>query len=220
MSQRSILLTAAGLTAFVLLVIGAAGALVLQAAAPPATPAPTAVVAATAPAADPVAAAYAARDAAYQAALQQAQTQLQEATRRLEQANSQLSAAYAAATVSAAQPLPPTAPPPTVVPPTPVPPLAAVPTAPPYPVTALQAAAIALAAAPGGNLLARPDLVDFQGSAAYEVRLDQGMIYVSATSGGILYNGVAATQAAPAAGAAPRTGGGEHEGREQDGGDD
>jgi len=44
-----------------------------------------------------------------------------------------------------------------------------------------------LNATPGALALALPDLVDFQGNIAYEVRLDLGLVYVDANSGQILY---------------------------------
>jgi hypothetical protein len=40
--------------------------------------------------------------------------------------------------------------------------------------------------APGASLLATPELVDFQSRAAYEVRLDRGVVYVDANSGEVL----------------------------------
>ena len=52
-----------------------------------------------------------------------------------------------------------------------------------------QAAAIALQAVPGAVLLRLPELVDFQGTMAYEIALDLGMLYIDANTGQILYNG-------------------------------
>jgi len=43
-------------------------------------------------------------------------------------------------------------------------------------------------------LLATPELVSFQGTVAYEVHLDRGLVYVDATTGNVLYNGVPAQQ--------------------------
>lgn len=175
MNQRTALLLSAGLTAFVLVVLGGLAATLLQPPAPaPAAsdPAGTAPVAA-APAMDP------AREAAYQQALADAQAQLTEANRRLEEANAQLAAAA----------IPPTA----VPPPPPAP--ADPPAAPTYPVSADVAGQIALIAAPGATLQAGPDLVLYQNTPAYEVPLDQGRVYVDATTGRVLYNGVAASAA-------------------------
>lgn len=71
--------------------------------------------------------------------------------------------------------------------------------APAYAVSADQAGQIALDAATGAALTRTPELVDFQGTVAYEVLLDQGMLYVDANSGQVLHNGVT-TMAAPASG--------------------
>ena len=67
--------------------------------------------------------------------------------------------------------------------------VAATAAAPAYPFTPDQATNIALQAAPGAVLLSQPELVNFQGVMAYEVALDQGLVYVDATTGQILYNG-------------------------------
>lgn len=58
-----------------------------------------------------------------------------------------------------------------------------------YPVSPDQAGSIALSNAPGVSLLQQPQLVNFQGTAAYEVLLDRGQIFVDATSGQVLYDG-------------------------------
>jgi uncharacterized membrane protein YkoI len=55
-------------------------------------------------------------------------------------------------------------------------------------ITADRAALIALDAAVGTRLLHDPELVNFEGSTAYEVPLDQGMVYVDAQTGTILAN--------------------------------
>jgi hypothetical protein len=174
MNQRTALLLSAGLTAFILVVLGGLAATLLQPPAPATSdPAGAPVAAAPAPALDP------AREAAYQQALADAQAQLTEANRRLEEANAQLAAAAV--------------PPPVVPPPAPVP--ADPPAAPTYPVSADVAGQIALVAAPGATLQAGPGLVLYQNTPAYEVQLDQGRVYVDATTGRVLYNGVAAATA-------------------------
>jgi uncharacterized membrane protein YkoI len=61
-----------------------------------------------------------------------------------------------------------------------------------YPVSADQASAIALGIVEGTSLLQQPRLVDFQGKAAYEVQLSRGMVYVDASTGQVLYDGVTA----------------------------
>ncbi len=185
MTQRSALLITAGLTTFVLIVLGGLGAYLAQPPAAPA-PAPAAATDAAPPnsgSADPVAT----QAAVYQQALQDARTQLDEANRRLAAANAQLRLAQT-----------PTAPPPPVA-------STAAPAAPTDAVSAPAAAQAALALAPGATLTSRPEVVSYRGTAAYEVRLDRGTVYVDAGSGQILYNGVApAVQApAPVAGQAP-----------------
>ncbi len=74
-----------------------------------------------------------------------------------------------------------------------------------------QATAIALGVVPNtAQPIGVPELVNFEGTVAYEVIFDQGMVYVDATAGDILYNGVvvqatqAATQAPQAATQAPQ----------------
>jgi hypothetical protein len=63
------------------------------------------------------------------------------------------------------------------------------PAQPTYPVTPDQAAARAIAFA-GGTLVQPPQLVDVQGTIAYEVVLTGGTYYVNATTSGILMNNV------------------------------
>jgi uncharacterized membrane protein YkoI len=55
-------------------------------------------------------------------------------------------------------------------------------------ITADRSALIALDAAVGARLLYDPELVNFEGSTAYEVPLDQGMVYVDAQTGDVLAN--------------------------------
>ncbi len=52
------------------------------------------------------------------------------------------------------------------------------------------AAQIAMNAAPGTQLTKTPELVSFNGTVAYEVVLNQGTVYVDASSGKILSNSV------------------------------
>ena len=54
---------------------------------------------------------------------------------------------------------------------------------------------LALAVVPNGISLSAPELVDFQGVTAYEVSLAQGLVYIDANTGGLLYNGAAQTTA-------------------------
>ena len=179
MTQRNALLISAVLAAFLLAVLGGLAATLLQPTAPPpAADDPTVAGAvAAAPALDP------AREAAYQQALADAQAQLLEANRRLAEANAQLEAA----------PIPP----PTTAPPAPVP--TDPPAAPTYAVSAERAGQLARAVVPGATLRGPPDLVSYQDVPAYEVLLDQGTIYIDATTGRVLYNNALASriQAAP-----------------------
>lgn len=50
---------------------------------------------------------------------------------------------------------------------------------------------IALARVPGATAQRMPELVDFQGTVAYEVMLDAGPVYVDANSAAVLYDGAA-----------------------------
>lgn len=61
-----------------------------------------------------------------------------------------------------------------------------------------QAAQIALNVAPNATLARTPELVSFQGTAAYEVSLSQGNVYIDANSGKVLLNNATASAAAPA----------------------
>ena len=62
--------------------------------------------------------------------------------------------------------------------------------------TPAQTAILALMAAPGADLTAQPELVAFQGIPAYEVPTTMGVVYIDATTGGVLYNGTARMTAA------------------------
>ena len=57
-----------------------------------------------------------------------------------------------------------------------------------YPVSADQAANIALSNTPGASLAQQPRLVSLNGAVAYEVPLDRSNVYVDANSGEVLYN--------------------------------
>lgn len=108
------------------------------------------------------------------------QRQLDQANARLEQANRQLQDAYRrqqelTRQLQAQQTQPDQA----AQPP-------AAPQGLPSALTAQQAAEVARRAVPGATLLALPELVELQGTPAYEVRLDQGLVYVDAGSGQIL----------------------------------
>lgn len=154
MNQKYILVLAAGITAFVL-VIG--GAIIGQAAQPDqVTLTPDAVE---------IQNLYAQREAEYQA--------------RLEEANAALSAAYAqqeTAVQSGNQVQSPAA--------------ASVPAT----ISPQDALLVAATLVPRAQLLSSPELVNYQGTVAYEVILDAGVIYVDANTGAVLYNGTAQPQ--------------------------
>lgn len=189
--QRNALLLAGALSAFTLVLGGAVAGRVawdpLRSAA-----VPTAVILpppTPTPGPDPVVQALIdQRDAEYQAAIQQAND-------RLAQANLQLRQAYAAAAAAAARPAPP----------------------PPTYLSAERAAQIAALVAPGASLARTPELVNFQGAAAFEVLLDAGTLYIDAASGQVLFNGVTTMVAASGGGGGGD--GGEHEGEDEEGDD-
>jgi uncharacterized membrane protein YkoI len=239
MPQRSTLIISAAITMFVLVIVGGLVTRVMsQTAALPATeaPAPTAEPATPAPPADPLAGVQSQidqREAAYQSRitesndrLQQANDQLALAYQKQQELAAQLRAAYQkqqelAAQLKRAQAAPPQTIVEQSVQPTPAKPQAAppqpqAPAAPAYPVSADDAGAIALAAEPGTQLTAKPELVDFQGTVAYEVVLDAGKVYVDANTGQILYDGVAANKMAQQGGGHGEHEGGEHEGEHDD----
>ncbi len=56
-----------------------------------------------------------------------------------------------------------------------------------------QAAVIATNAAPNSVLVRAPELVNYQGTVAYEVGLNQGYVYVDANTGRVLFNGANTT---------------------------
>lgn len=60
-----------------------------------------------------------------------------------------------------------------------------------------EAAQIAQKLAPTAKVLGTPELVNFQGTVAYEVVLDQGKVYVDANNGNVLSNEIAAATVGP-----------------------
>ncbi|MFN8441695.1 MAG: PepSY domain-containing protein [Caldilineaceae bacterium] len=60
-----------------------------------------------------------------------------------------------------------------------------------------EAAQIAQKLAPTAKLQGTPELVNFQGTVAYEVVLDQGKVYVDANNGKVLSNGLAVATVGP-----------------------
>jgi uncharacterized membrane protein YkoI len=208
MKQRIPLLIVVGLTAFMLVLGGALAARLLE-------PAPTASVVDAAggsepalPAApnDPAVQTLLDREAAYEQALQQANAQLQQAYQDQQRLADQVQALQTQAQAPATTA--PAAAATAVEPPTPP----ADSPAPTYALSPQQAAMVALRAAPGATLTTAPDMVDFQGQTAYEVRLTRGTVYVDANSGQVLYNGAPAVRS--------NTGGHDDSGYEGYAGDD
>lgn len=92
------------------------------------------------------------------------------------------------------------------------------------PVSPVAALAIAKAAAPSASVVAAPDLVDAQGSLAYEIPLDRGTIYVDASTGSVLANTTLAASSDDAVGDKSdhdsRSKDSHHSGKEHDDDDD
>jgi hypothetical protein len=84
-----------------------------------------------------------------------------------------------------------------------------------YPVSVGLAVALGQGELGGGTLLRQPELVSFNGRAAYELIFDRGQVYVDATSGAILYNSGSASLFANTSGSASR-----HEDDDEHGGFD
>lgn len=73
--------------------------------------------------------------------------------------------------------------------------------------TPQQAASIAQTTAPRTRLVGAPELVNYNGTVAYEVVLDRGTLYVDANNGKVLENGAASVSS--------KRGGESHEEREE-----
>lgn len=169
MSQRTMLIIAAALTAFVLVLVGGVAARLSQPADSQAATSAPAVPADAEITLDPTAQALLAeREAAYQQALAEANRRIDQANAQLAQANAQLAQAPAVAAPASSA------------------------AAPGYAIAAEQAQQIALGAAPGAALRKPAELVLYQDRPAYEVALDRGLVYVDAQSGAILANGAVA----------------------------
>ncbi len=180
MNPKWTLLFAGGLTAFVLVVVGAvAGRAAAQGANPDQTPT----------VADPsVQAQFDQRDAAYQQTIDQANLQLEQAYQEIATLQAQVAPTEVPSTSSEADS---------------------------YPISAELAVGLALNLSPGAKLQRWPELVDFQGTVAWEVVLDKGTMYLDATNAVLLYNG-AAFVSSSSGGGGGGGGGGEHEGSEHE----
>ena len=200
MNNRTTFAIAAGLTAFILALIGGLAFFLAQG-SPDASASSTALaaqVATNTPQADPLATSSSAsineqvqalvneREAAYRDQLQRANQQLTEANAKLQAMDSYINSLEAAQAPTA----PPTQ---AAAPPSSTP----SPQAPATTLSADQATAIALQAEPGALVSRAAELVSFKGVTAYEVGLDSGMVYVDANTGQLLYDS-AVVNAAPA----------------------
>jgi uncharacterized membrane protein YkoI len=172
MSQRTALFVATGLTVFVLIMmVGVVGQLFLKSnvdalAVQPAAPTQVAAVIGETQAVNgPTDAQIAQRDAAFQQLIQQANQRLAQANQKEQELAKQLEEQKQAAPAPAPMSLQPK-----------------------YTVTPDQAASIAQEAEKGAVLLKQPELVSYQGTVAYEVTLDRGMVYVDANTGKVLYD--------------------------------
>jgi len=213
MKQRTVLLIAAGVTAFTLVGVGmlvrisgpqtTVDAMPTTAAVGQSTvPSPTVeivlpITPANQPATPSVAVPTPEQEAAYRQLIQEANRRLEQANQRIAQLEQQLSqadqqaaspsqtAAYAQARAAAAAPAPSTS-------------------APVVALTPQQALALGLQQVPDSSALKMPELVDFQGKVAYEVVLNLGVLYLDANTGAVLYNGVSAPAVAQPAATYPR----------------
>ena len=52
----------------------------------------------------------------------------------------------------------------------------------------------AVIAVPGAQILSMPELVDYHGIVAYEVRLNLGVLYIDASNGEVLYSSIVPSQ--------------------------
>jgi hypothetical protein len=82
-------------------------------------------------------------------------------------------------------------------------------------ITPDQAANLAIVASRGASILKAPELVDFQGTVAYEVQTSAGLVYIDAANGSVLYNGTVHQVIVRT-----RHGGGDDEHEHESGGDD
>lgn len=164
MKPRAALLSAAALTTFLLVLIGGVAARLI---APPPADAET-VPPDTAATVDPQ---LAERDAAYRQQIAQANARLREAYARQQQLADENARLSQRGTTPAADQV----------------------TSPADLVSPQAALEAALRAAPDAGRILGVELVEFQGSAAYEIVLDIGTLYIDAHSAQVLYDGTAPT---------------------------
>lgn len=200
------MMIAAGATIFVSIV---AVAVFTRVSGPTVAVVPTAVateiVVAVAPTARTVvdAATVAQREADYQARLAEANRVIAQAATELQQsrANEQALVGKYNTVVNGIAVVAPVAPVAPVVPVAPV--IAANPAAvaPVAQITLEVAQGIAQALAPSAVLLRAPELVMYENAMAYEFVFDKGTVYIAASDGALVYNGIAVMQAAQQAAA-------------------
>ncbi len=193
MTQKTMLILSAVLTAFVLVVGGGIIARVSQPETASAA-APAVVPSVSAPSTDVT--------AQVQELLQQREAQyrrlIDQANQRLAAMNQQLAAAQAASTpVSAPAPAAPA-------------PAQARSAAPQIALSPDAARDIAMQAANFATMIRAPELVRFEGKVAYEVGFTRGVIYVDANSGAVLFNGTQGSGSGQSGAQQPASGG-DHE---------
>lgn len=163
MNQRMMLIIAAALTAFILVMSSGLITYMAQTAnqnvAVPVTPTELGT------SLDPtIESLVKEREQAYQQTIDEANRRLAQANQQLEQAKQEIAQQAASSNTSTA--------------------------ASSSSLSAKQAQTIALNLAPGAKVTKTPELVSYQGTAAYEVILDRGAMYVDAQSGAILASNV------------------------------
>lgn len=165
MNQKYALTLAVGITAFVLVVSGGIAAKLGHPVSAPAT----AVV--PIPTATDIQAIYAQREAEYQAQIDAANQALADAYAQLEAASPATQQPQSTATQQPQNTATPDI----------------------Y-LTPQGAMSAAILTVPGATILSLPELVNYQGIVAYEVKLDSGIVYVNASNGAVLYNGAVKAQ--------------------------
>ena len=213
MTQKLALALSAVITAFLLVVGGAVAARVSQPGVANAASAAAPAAASPDPTTD-LQALLQQREAAYRQLIDQANQRLQQAYQQEQALADQANQAAASQPVVVSNQAS-----------APAQQAAAAPTT--YAVTPEGAINIAVGAAQGSTMIRTPELVLFEGKAAYEIGFTRGVLYVDANSGQVLYNGVTAphakSQTAPAqpsAGSSGNSDDHEHDDHSSHGNDD
>jgi uncharacterized membrane protein YkoI len=164
MNQKTALIISAGITSFILVIGGGAAAIANRASAAGQTTSVQPGVIDT-PATTLNGNLASQREAQYMQLIDQANSQIRQANVEITSLKAQLKQAQSP-TVSQTQPVVEN-------------------------ITSNQAQKVALNAVPGAIVTRVPDLVNYQGTLAYEVVLDQGTLYIDAKTSAILANGAA-----------------------------